>query len=79
MTTATQSLIDTMTPGHILMVRFSFGSLAVLAIFLVFRPKMPSREHLPKAVGLGVFGMLGFNIPVAYGIEIMGAGASLMS
>jgi drug/metabolite transporter (DMT)-like permease len=39
---------------------------------------MPSRRNLPKAVALGIFAALSFNVPVAYGINIIEGGTAAL-
>jgi drug/metabolite transporter (DMT)-like permease len=76
--TATRYLADTMTPGNILLTRFSIGGLLVVLLFLIWRPPMPSRKNLPKAVALGLYAALSFNVPVAYGINIIEGGTAAL-
>ena len=76
--TATRYLVDSFSPGQILMARFSFGALVVLALFLIWRPPLPSRKNLPKAIALGIYGALSFNVPVAYGINIIEGGTAAL-
>ena len=76
--TATRYLADTFTPGNILLARFSIGGLVVVLLFLIWRPPMPSRANMPKAVALGLFAALSFNVPVAYGINIIEGGTAAL-
>lgn len=76
--TATRYLADSFTPGQILLSRFSVGGFVILLLFAIWRPPMPSRKNLPKAVGLGVFAALSFNVPVAYGINIIEGGTAAL-
>lgn len=76
--TATRYLTDTFSPENILLVRFSFGGALVLFLFLVWRPPMPSRRQLPKAIALGLYASLSFNVPIAYGINIIEAGTAAL-
>lgn len=76
--TATRYLTETFTPGNILLVRFSFGGALVILLFLIWRPPMPSRKQLPKAIALGLYAALSFNVPIAYGINIIEAGTAAL-
>lgn len=76
--TATRYLADSFSPGQILLARFSLGGLVILLLFAIWRPPMPSRQNLPKAVALGVFAALSFNVPVAYGINIIEGGTAAL-
>jgi drug/metabolite transporter (DMT)-like permease len=58
--------------------RFSIGGLLVVLLFLIWRPPMPSRKNLPKAVALGLYAALSFNVPVAYGINIIEGGTAAL-
>lgn len=78
MPTATRYLAESFTPGQILLARFSLGGLVVLLLFAIWRPPMPSRKNLPKAVALGLFAALSFNVPVAYGINIIEGGTAAL-
>lgn len=76
--TATRYLAETFSPGQILLTRFLFGSLVVIVLLVLWRPPMPNRKNFPKAMLLGLFGALGFNVPVAYGINIIEAGTAAL-
>lgn len=76
--TATRYLAESFTPGQILLARFSLGGLVILLLFALWRPPMPSRQNLPKAAALGVFAALSFNVPVAYGINIIEGGTAAL-
>lgn len=76
--TATRYLTETFTPGNILVVRFSFGGALVILLFLIWRPPMPSRKQMPKAIALGLYAALSFNVPIAYGINIIEAGTAAL-
>lgn len=76
--TATRYLAESFTPGQILLARFSLGSPVILLLFATWRPPMPSRRNLPKAVALGLFAALSFNVPVAYGINIIEGGTAAL-
>jgi drug/metabolite transporter (DMT)-like permease len=76
--TATRYLAETFTPGNILLARFSFGGVVVVLLFLIWRPPMPSRANMPKAVALGLYAALSFNVPVAYGINIIEGGTAAL-
>jgi drug/metabolite transporter (DMT)-like permease len=77
--TATRHLVETtFDPGHILVWRFAAGGLLSIAIIALLRPAMPSRRDLPLAVGLGLFGVLGFNVPLAYGVNLIEGGIAAL-
>ena len=76
--TATRYLAETFTPGNILLARFSFGGIVVILLFLIWRPPMPSRANMPKAVALGLYAALSFNVPVAFGINIIEGGTAAL-
>jgi drug/metabolite transporter (DMT)-like permease len=72
--TSTRHVVQTLTPGNILLARFLMGALAALVLILIFRFPTPTRDLLPRAIGLGLLGQLGFNVPLAYGIQYVEAG-----
>lgn len=76
--TATRALVSELNAGQILLWRFVGGTIFVLVLLITLRPRMPARRDLPLAVGLGLFGVLGFNVPVAYGIERVEGGIAAM-
>ena len=77
--TATRYLVDAQfSPEHILLWRFLGGGLLAAVIVILFRPRMPARQDLPLAVGLGLFGVLGFNVPLAFGINIIEGGVAAL-
>lgn len=76
--TATRYLAETFTPGNILLARFSFGGIVVILLFLIWRPPLPSRANMPKAIALGLYAALSFNVPVAYGINIIEGGTAAL-
>lgn len=76
--TVTRFLVGTLSPEHILMFRFFFGGLVVVAAILTLRPALPKRQDMPKAIALGVFGAIGFNVPVAFGINIIEGGTAAL-
>jgi drug/metabolite transporter (DMT)-like permease len=71
-------VVRTLTPGQLLVARFVFASLAVLLFIAIARPPLPSRRLLPRAVALGLLGTLGFNVPLAYGIQRVEAGPAAL-
>lgn len=72
--TSTRHVVQTLTPGNILLARFLVGALAAVVLFWGFRAPMPPRELIPRAIFLGLLGQLGFNVPLAYGIQHVEAG-----
>jgi drug/metabolite transporter (DMT)-like permease len=71
-------VVQTLTPGQLLVARFVFASLAVLVFMALARPPLPERGLLPRAVALGLLGTLGFNVPLAYGIQRIEAGPAAL-
>lgn len=77
--TATRYLVDAdFSPEHILLWRFVGGGLLSVVLIIAFRPRMPSRRDMPLALGLGLFGVLGFNVPLAFGINIIEGGIAAL-
>jgi drug/metabolite transporter (DMT)-like permease len=72
--TSTRHVVQTLTPGNILLARFLVGAVAAVILFWGFRAPMPPRELIPRAIFLGLLGQLGFNVPLAYGIQHVEAG-----
>ena len=72
--TSTRHVVQTLTPGNILLTRFLVGALAAVVLIWVFRTPMPPRGLIPRAIFLGLLGQLGFNVPLAYGIQHVEAG-----
>jgi drug/metabolite transporter (DMT)-like permease len=52
--------------------------LAAAILFIFFHAPLPPRELLPRAVGLGLLGQLGFNVPLAFGIQRIEAGTAAL-
>ena len=71
-------VVQVMTPGQLLVARFVFASVAVLAFIAIARPPLPSRRLAPRAAALGLLGTLGFNVPLAYGIQRVEAGPAAL-
>jgi drug/metabolite transporter (DMT)-like permease len=77
--TATRYLVEaTFGPEYILVWRFAAGGLLSLAIIVLLRPAMPARRDVPLALALGLFGVLGFNVPLAFGIDIIEGGIAAL-
>jgi drug/metabolite transporter (DMT)-like permease len=77
--TATRFLVDAgFSPEHILLWRFVGGGLLSIVLIAAFRPRMPLRRDMPLAIGLGLFGVLGFNVPLAFGINIVEGGIAAL-
>ena len=77
--TATRYLVDTdFTPGHILVWRFLAGGILSVVIIAVSRPRMPARRDVRLSLALGLFGVLGFNVPLAYGINLIEGGVAAL-
>ncbi len=76
---ATRLLVESsFGPEHILVWRFLAGGLLSLGIIVALRPAMPARRDLKLAIGLGLFGVLGFNVPLAFGINIIESGIAAL-
>ena len=77
---ATRLLVEeSFTPEHILVWRFLAGGLLSLTIIATLRPALPARRDFKLAVALGLFGVLGFNVPLAFGVDLIESGiASLL-
>ncbi len=77
--TATRQLVESsFSPEQILLWRFLAGGIISASIIFLFRPAMPRRGDFPLAVGLGLFGVLGFNVPLAFGINIVEGGIAAL-
>ncbi len=77
--TATRFLVDaSFSPEHILLWRFLGGGLVSIVIVVLFRPRMPARRDFPLALALGLFGVLAFNVPLAFGINIIEGGVAAL-
>ncbi|MEX1157342.1 MAG: DMT family transporter [Thermomicrobiales bacterium] len=72
--TSTRHVVETLSPGNILLARFLVGALAAVILIWLFRIPMPPRELVPRAILFGLLGQLGFNVPLAYGIQHVEAG-----
>lgn len=72
--TSTRHVVQTLSPGNILLTRFLVGALAAVVLFSLFRAPLPPRKLIPRAIFLGLLGQLGFNVPLAYGIQHVEAG-----
>ena len=72
--TSTRHVVQTLSPGNILLARFLVGAVAAVILLWLFRAPMPPRELLPRAVFFGLLGQFGFNVPLAYGIQYVEAG-----
>jgi drug/metabolite transporter (DMT)-like permease len=78
--TSTRHAVQFLSPGNILLARFLMGAVAAVIILGLLRAPMPPRALIPRAIGLGLLGQLGFNVPLAYGIQHVEAGTvSLIS
>jgi len=76
--TSTRHVVGTLSGGHILLARFLVGALAAaIAIWLLHAP-IPERRLWPKTIGFGLLGQLGFNVPLAYGIQHVEAGTAAL-
>lgn len=78
--TSTRHAVQYMSPGNILVARFLMGAIAAALLFIVFKAPKPPRHLMSRAIGFGLLGQLGFNVPLAYGIQHVEAGTvSLIS
>jgi drug/metabolite transporter (DMT)-like permease len=71
---STRHVVQTLTPGNILLARFIVGAIAAVLAFGLLGAPAPRRSLLPRAVAFGLLGQLGFNLPLAYGIQHVEAG-----
>jgi drug/metabolite transporter (DMT)-like permease len=76
--TSTRHVVQTLSPGNILLARFLVGAIAAVILIWAFRAPMPPRELIPRAILLGLLGQLGFNVPLAYGIQHVEAGTTAL-
>lgn len=76
--TSTRHVVQTLTPGNILLARFFVGAVAAGILLWGFRAPMPPRSLIPRAIFLGLLGQLGFNVPLAYGIQHVEAGTAAL-
>ena len=76
--TSTRHVVQTLTPGNILLLRFLVGAVAAIGLILLVRVPMPPRQLLPRAIFFGLLGQLGFNVPLAYGIQHVEAGTAAL-
>jgi drug/metabolite transporter (DMT)-like permease len=77
---ATRAVEDTLTPEHMLLAQSLFAALALVPYLAILRPAMPARQHLPRAVMLGLLGTFFTAVPSTYGIQHVEAGtAALLS
>lgn len=73
---STRHVVQTLSSGQILLARFLVGAIAAAIMLGLFRAPLPPRRLLPQAIGLGLLGQLGFNVPLAYGIRFVEAGTT---
>lgn len=77
--TATRFLVEeAFGPEHILLWRFTGGGLLSLFIIGALRPRLPSRREMPRALALGLFGVLGFNVPLVFGVDRIEGGIAAL-
>lgn len=76
--TSTRHVVQTLSPGNILLARFLVGAVAAVILLWGFRAPLPPRELIPRAILLGLLGQLGFNVPLAYGIQHVEAGTTAL-
>ncbi|HEX5165764.1 MAG TPA: DMT family transporter [Thermomicrobiales bacterium] len=76
--TSTRYVVQTLSPGNILLARFLVGAVAAVILFSLFKAPLPPRKLIPHAVALGLLGQLGFNVPLAYGIQHVEAGTAAL-
>jgi drug/metabolite transporter (DMT)-like permease len=76
--TSTRHVVQTLSPGNILLARFLVGAIAAIILSWGFRAPLPPRQLIPRAILLGLLGQLGFNVPLAYGIQHVEAGTTAL-
>jgi drug/metabolite transporter (DMT)-like permease len=77
---STRHVVGTLTAGHILLARFLAGAVAAAVAIWLLRAPVPERSLWGRTVAFGLLGQLGFNVPLAYGIQHVQAGTvSLIS
>ncbi len=76
--TSTRHVVQTLSPGNILLARFFVGAAAAVILLWGFRAPLPPRHLIPRAIFLGLLGQLGFNVPLAYGIQHVEAGTAAL-
>lgn len=75
---STRHILESFSPGNVILARFTFSSLTILLILLLLHPAMPSRRNLPRAVFFGLFGTLGFLVPLTLGLQYVEAGTAAL-
>lgn len=76
--TATRYLLEFFSPAEILALRFGIGAAFVGVFIASVRPRLPARSRLTVAIALGMFATLGFNVPLAFGIQYIEAGTAAL-
>lgn len=76
--TSTRHVVGTLTAEHILLARFLVGAAAAVVLLFVVGAPRPARSLLPRAIALGLLGQMGFNVPLAYGIQHVEAGTTAL-
>lgn len=76
--TATRYLLESFSPAEVLALRFGLGALFVGVVVATIKPRFPSRRRLRQAIALGMFATLGFNVPLAFGIQYVEAGTAAL-
>jgi drug/metabolite transporter (DMT)-like permease len=75
---STRHVLETLSPGQVVLARFAFSSIVVIAIMLLLHPAMPPRRHLVRTICFGLLGTLGFLVPLTLGLQYVEAGTAAL-
>lgn len=74
---STRYLVGYLDPLSLLALRFGISALALAPVLVVVRPARPlSRNDRLLLIGAGLVGIVGYNVPVAYGLRWTPAGVA---
>lgn len=71
---ATRYLLSSFTPLQLVVVRFLLASLFLLPLLLPLRHHRWTLKEVAWTLFCGVAGVIGYNVPVAYGLRVLPAG-----
>jgi L-ornithine N5-oxygenase len=71
-----RAALPSYSPGHLALLRFLIASVALVALALVVRMRLPSRKDIPRLFVLGAIGIALYQVTLGYGERTVTSGSA---